>query len=502
MDVGIFVRVSVIDEKNKESPETHEERGRMYASSKQWNVVKVYTLPGISGKSTLHHYETQEMLEDVKSGKIQALIFTKLARLARNTEELLYYSKYFTKYNANMISLSESIDTSTPSGRLFYTMIAAMAEWERENNLDRILLSLQTRRAMGKMTGGKASYGFKIENAQLVINEEEAPIRKLMYELFLEHKRRSTVAKILNERGYRTSNNKNWSDVTITRLLKNPDAKGIRKSNYKGKRTEDNPTGIKPKSEWIFSPCPSIVSEEKWEACNAILREQETHSKQAKPLNQRVHLFTGYLYCTNGHKMAIQSKTNKYSCPQCRLRIDKDDLEDIFKTRIEQFIISEEEIKEYSKSSEQEIKSKKDEIEFAKKQIEESQIKMDRLITLNIEGQIPNEGFKGHYEPLFERKEQLEQSITTLNNELESMLQAKGSFSVVLDKSKNLYKNWKKLNRPEKRFIVQSVTNRIVFDGKHINFNLKQIAPLSSLELGQNGQHNGTILWHGEKQLR
>ena len=200
--------------------------------------------------------------------------------------------------------------------------------------------------------------------------------------------------------------------------------------------------------------------------------------------------------------MAIQSKTNKYSCPQCRLRIDKDDLEGIFKTRIEQFIISEEEINAYSKSSNQEIQLKKDEIEFVQKQIEESQTKMDKLITLNIEGQIPNDGFKNHYEPLFERKGQLEQSITNLNNELENMLQAKGSFSVVLDKSKSLYKNWNKLNRPEKRFIVQSVTNRIDFDGKHIKFNLKQIAPLSSLELSQNGQPNGTISWLGEKQLR
>lgn len=493
MNVGIFVRVSVIDKTNKESPEIHEERARMYARSKNWNVVKVYLLPGISGKSTLHIKETQEMLDDIKSGKIQALIFSKLARLARNTEELLYYSKYFQKYDAGMISLNESIDTSTSSGRLFYTMIAAMGQWERENNLERMMASIETRRAMGKMTGGKASYGFKIVEAQLVINEEEAPIRKLMYELFIEHKRRSTVARILNERGYRTRNNKNWSDVTVTRLLKNSDAKGIRKSNFKGKPTEDNPTGIKPKSEWIFTPCPKIISEEKWETCNVIIREQEASNSQAKPLNQRVHLFTGYLYCHNNHRMSVQSKTNKYSCPKCKVRIDKDDLEDIFKTRLEQFTISEEELNEYSKSSEQEILLKKDEIEYAKKQIAELQQKMDRLITLNIEGQIPSNGFKQHYKPLFERKEQLNQNLTILNNGLEQMIQAKGSFSMVIDKSKELYQNWNKLDRPEKRFIVQSVINRIDFDGKSINFNLKQIAPLSSLELGKNGQHNGIM---------
>ncbi len=500
MNVGVFIRVSTIDQAKGDSPEIHEKRARLFAESKGWSVTTIYDLAGVSGKSTKNHKETQRMLEDIRLGKIQGLVFSQLSRLARNTEELLYFANYFEEHNASLISLNESIDTSSSSGRFFYTIIGALSAWERENNLERIMASLETRRSMGKFTGGMASYGYKIKDAQLVINEEEAPVRKLIYDLFIEHKRRSTVARTLNERGYRTRNGKNWSDVTVSRLLKNSDAKGIRKSNYKGKSTPENPSGLKPKSEWIYTPCPVIISEEKWEACNAILREQESKSKQTKPLNQRVHLFTGYLHCHNGHRMGIQTKTNKYSCPKCKVRIDKDDLEEIFKTRLEQFIISEEELKEYSKSSEQEITLKKDEIEFAKKNIVELQEKMDRLITLNIEGQIPTKGFKQHYEPIFKRKEQLTESINSLNGELKQMLEAKGSLTVVLDKSKDLYKNWNKLDRPEKRYIVQSVTNRIEFDGKNINFSLKQIAPLSSLELGQNGQHNGTMWLRGEKQ--
>lgn len=494
MDIGIYVRVSVIDKKNKESPEIHEERGRRYAQAKGWNVVSVYTLPGISGKSTLHHKETQQMLEDIETGKIQGLIFSKLARLARNTEELLYYSKHFQKYDANLISLNESIDTSTSSGRLFYTMISAMGQWERENNLERMMASIETRRAMGKFVGGNVSYGFSIEKAQVIINEEEAPIRELMYDLFLEYKRRSTVAKILNERGYRSPKGKKWSDTSVIRLLKNTDAKGMRKSNYTRKQTEDNLSRIKPSSEWIYVDCPQIVSEEKWESVNAIIREQESKSKQTKPLNQRVHLFTGLLFCRSDHKMTLATKTNKYTCVQCKTRIDKDDLEDIFKTRLEQFIISDEEQFEYAKSSEKEIQFKKDEIEFAEKSISDIEKKMDRLVTLSIEDQIPIKGFKEHYDPLFEQKEQLYITIKNLKMELTTMYEAKNSRKMVFDKSKNLYENWHKLDRPEKRYIVQSVLNKVSFDGKNINFKLKQIAPLSSLELGQNGQRGGIML--------
>jgi len=355
---------------------------------------------------------------------------------------------------------------------------------------------------MGKFTGGMASYGYKIKDAQIVLNDEEAPIRKLIYELFFEHKRRSTVARILNEKGYRTRKNKKWTDVSITRLLKNSDAKGIRKSNYRGTPTENNPSGLKPKEEWIFTKCPPIISEELWDACNAIIREQESKSKQTKPLNQRVHLFTGYLFCHNGHKMQMQTKINKYSCPKCRVRIDKDDLEEIFKTRIEQFIISDEEIGKYLESSLEEVTLKEDEVELTIQQTDRIQKKMDRLIELNVNEEIPLKGFKQHYEPLFEQKEQLEVNLITLKEELEQMKIAKNSFSVVIDKSKELYKNWKSLDRPEKRHIVQSVTNRITFDGRNINFSLKQIAPLSSLELGQSGQLQGTISSLGAKQRR
>ncbi len=95
MNIGIWIRVSTDDQAKGESPKTHETRARMYAELKNWTVLEMYDLSGVSGKSIIDHPECKRMLSDVSTGKIKALIFSKLARLARNTKELLEISDHF-----------------------------------------------------------------------------------------------------------------------------------------------------------------------------------------------------------------------------------------------------------------------------------------------------------------------------------------------------------------------------------------------------------------------
>lgn len=88
--VGIWIRVSTDIQVKDESPEYHELRAKQYINAKGWDLVRIYRLDGVSGKTVMKHSETQRMLKDVRNGEINGLVFSKLSRLARSTNKVFH----------------------------------------------------------------------------------------------------------------------------------------------------------------------------------------------------------------------------------------------------------------------------------------------------------------------------------------------------------------------------------------------------------------------------
>lgn len=459
--VGIWIRVSTEDQAKGESPEHHEQRAREYAKYNGWTVAEVYDLAGVSGKTVSENAEAKRMRADVERGHISGLIFSKLARVCRNKKELEDYSEFFREQNADMISLQEKIDTSTPAGRLFYSMIAAMAQWEREEIADRVKASIKIRAKLGKNLGGAAPFGYEWKNNKLVVNPVEAPIRKLMYELFSQHKRKKSVARMLNNQGYRTRNGSKFTDTTVVRLLQDMTAKGSYRANH---TYRDNKGKLlhKPESEWVFTPVEPIVSAELWKECNDALDARKAN----RPIGPKpVHLFAGLLHCGCGQRMYVFSRTPKYVCPKCKNKIPIETIDGIFHDALKEFFVSADKIKEHLEKANTNLTDKKNQLAAHARQIEKVQGEMRKTYQLYQQDQITPDGFGKIYRPLEDRERALTTELPKLQAEVDVLEMRQLSGEEVLCEATTLHQHWPQFDQAQKRNIIESIVESITLSG-------------------------------------
>lgn len=468
--VGIWIRVSTEDQVRGESPEHHERRARAYADAKGWDVVEVYRLDAVSGKAVMAHPEAQRMLADVRSGRITGLVFSKLARLARNTRELLEFAEIFRSAGADLVSLQEAIDTSSPAGRLFFTMIAAMAQWEREEIASRVQASVPIRAQLGKPIGGAAPFGYQWKDKQLVPDAKEAPIRVLLHELFAEHQRKKTVARLLNERGYRTRNGSEFSDTTIARLLEDSTAKGLHRANYTQTSDRSKSWELKPESEWVYTPVEPILSEELWDTCARILDAQKARAQP--PTKRATHLFAGFAYCACGQKMYVRAKSPKYVCEGCRNKIPVDDLEAVFREQLRHFLISPAEVAAHTRAAEDAMREKERLIQTGEAELKRIDAQADSLIELYQAKELSKEDFGRRHAPLSARRAQLEEELPHLQASLDVLRISALSREEAASEVRSLTDRWGELPQDEKRQMVEAITDRIVIGREDVEIAL------------------------------
>lgn len=140
MVVG-YVRVSTVEQNE----------GRQLETMKKYDVEKIFS-EKVSAKDT-NRPQLNEMLDYVREG--DTIVIHDFSRLARSTKDLLEIVELLKEKNVTLVSAKESIDTSTPNGKLMLTMIGAINEFERENMLERQREGIALAVKEGKYKGRK-----------------------------------------------------------------------------------------------------------------------------------------------------------------------------------------------------------------------------------------------------------------------------------------------------------------------------------------------------------
>lgn len=156
MKIAIYARVST----DEQTVENQIRDLSAYCQLKGWTDIIIFKDEGISG-SKISRPEFDKMLRMAKNKEIQTILVWKFDRASRSTKHLITLLEDFNSWGVDFVSLKENIDTSTPAGRLMYTMISAFAQFERDTLIERTKSGMSRAKAEGKHIGRTKQYDWQ-----------------------------------------------------------------------------------------------------------------------------------------------------------------------------------------------------------------------------------------------------------------------------------------------------------------------------------------------------
>ena len=282
---------------------------RKYAAYEDMIVAGEYSDEGFSGKNIQGRQEFQRMLNDIQDGKddVSYVLVFKLSRFGRNAADVLNSLQLMQDFGVNLICVEDGIDSSKDAGKLMISVLSAVAEIERENIRTQTMAGREQKAREGKWNGGFAPYGYKLENGNLVIAEDEVEVIRVIYDRYIHtNEGVAGVAKYLNRNGYTKKLRQNntipgFSRDFVKNVLYNPVYMG--KIAYGRRRTEKkqgtrNEMHVVEQSEFPVyeGQHEAIISEEDWYLAQ---EKRKINSFKREKVNNpdHAHILSGILKC-------------------------------------------------------------------------------------------------------------------------------------------------------------------------------------------------------------
>ncbi|MEF7566085.1 recombinase family protein [Bacillus infantis] len=215
---AIYIRVSTQDQVENYSIEVQKERLEAYCKAKGLSVHDVYIDGGFSG-STLDRPGLKKMLNELN--KIDAVVVYKLDRLSRSQKDTLeLIEEYFLKNKVDFISITETLDTSTPFGKAMIGILSVFAQLERETIAERMRMG-HIKRAENGLRGMGGDYdpaGYKRQDGALVKLEHEAQHIQRAFDLYEQLHSITKVQAVLKEEGFPVWRFRRYRDILANSL--------------------------------------------------------------------------------------------------------------------------------------------------------------------------------------------------------------------------------------------------------------------------------------------
>lgn len=284
---ALYARVSTEEQAmHGVSLDAQKERLLQYAKENELTVVDIYVDEGISArKRYTRRSEFMRMLDDVRAGRIDVVLFIKLDRWFRNIADYYEVQAILDRHGVQWIATEEDYDTTTANGRLALNIKLAIAQDESDRTSERIKFVFQNMVKEGRVISGMTPLGYTVENKRAVIRESDAEIVRAMFDKYIDSRSMKATSRYLLERFGKSIDVRN-----MKKMLTNP--------WYIGEAY-----GIKG---W----CPAIVDEKTFRLAGSIVEVRSARYDGTR--SDRVYLFTGIVFCgCCGRRMTTYSCGNK-----------------------------------------------------------------------------------------------------------------------------------------------------------------------------------------------
>ncbi|WP_163583312.1 recombinase family protein [Gracilibacillus saliphilus] len=458
MRTALYIRVSTEEQLDGFSISAQKRQLTSYCESQGWDVVGFYVEEGKSAKDT-NRPELQRMLKHIEDGLIDCVLVSKLDRLTRSVLDLYELLQKFEDNDCKFKSATEVYDTTSAIGRMFITLVASFAQFERERLSERVSMGMEQMAREGKWKGGAVGYGHDKINDEFVIVEEEAKVIRDMYNWYNNEGLSDRLIAIrLNERGIPTRTGAKWAENKVRRTLISKKNIGI--LQY-GVRTN------KDKSFDVEGVYPPIIDKGTYEA-HLKLRDSKRLNK-TKGSVQNNFYFTGITKCARCGKRlkGINNSSKKgrarkrYLCVgrsmrECDLPTVAERLIEIqFLSAFKKIIFDEGDFDLNDKNNQEDLKRYNE----ITKDLERVKSRRKKWQYAWAEEQISDEDFQNRMKEEKIKEEALLKELETLNLEEEKEMD-----NELKELLLNTADNWHTLDDGERKQLLQLIIKRIVID--------------------------------------